>query len=397
MTLRPASSLTALLGVLITCASLAASQETAPDRIRVSDDVMRGVLVRKVAPVYPPLARQAHLQGTVVLKVLINKSGDVSDIQLVSGHPMLAPAAMEAVKQWKYQPYLLNGDPVEVETNVQVIFKIADDAPSGFTGNVVGAKLPPSALSPPEDTPPSETNSGNPKHVWVSEAVMRGLRIENITPVYPPAALQAKVQGVVILTVQVSPSGDVENIRLMNGHPMLVPAAIEAVKQWKYKPYLLNGVPVEVETTVRLLFSLSHEQESQGSADDAPLDALPQGGIIGGVIGTVVTTPPPGTPAPALPHRIRVSSGVASGLLKTKVNPHYPPEARDQRIQGVVLLQVKIDDEGNVYDVELISGHPLLAEAAIDAVRQWKYKPYLLNGVPVEVETQVQVNFTLTE
>jgi len=385
MTLRLATALT-VLGILIACASLAAPQEAAPERVRVSDDVMRGVLVKKVAPVYPPLARQARIQGIVILKVLINKSGDVFDVQLVSGHPMLSPAAMEAVKQWKYQPYLLNGEAVEVETNVQVIFKIAGDVPGGAPGT---------AGSLPADNPQSETNSGSPHHVRVSEGVMRSLRTENVTPTYPPLALQAKVEGLVTFTVQISPSGQVESISLMSGHPMLAPAAIEAVKQWKYKPYLLNGEPVEVETTVRLLFTVSRDQGYL--VGDAPLDALPQGGIIGGVIGTQVTTPPPGTPAPAMPHRIRVSSGVAAGLLKAKVNPVYPPEARDQHIQGVVVLAVKIDNEGNVYDVELISGHPLLAEAAIDAVRQWKYKPYLLNGEPVEVETQVQVNFTLTQ
>jgi TonB family protein len=393
MTLRLAASLLVLIG----CVSLAAPQETAPERIRVSDDVMRGVLVKKVAPVYPPLARQARIQGIVILKVLINKSGDVFDVQLVSGHPMLAPAAMEAVKQWKYQPYLLNGDPVEVETNVQVIFRIADGAPSDLPGDVPGGASPGTVGSISADVPPSEPNSGNPKHVWVSESVMRGLRTQNPTPIYPPEALQAKLQGLVILTLQINPSGNVDNISLMSGHPMLAPAAIEAVKQWKYKPYLLNGQPVEVETTVRLLFTVSRDQGYAGFVADAPLDALPQSGIIGGVISSTAPAPPPGTPAPALPHRIRVSSGVSTGLLKTKVNPIYPPEARDQHIQGVVVLQVKIDKDGNVYDVALISGHPLLAEAATDAVKQWKYRPYLLNGEPVEVETQVQVNFTLAQ
>jgi len=79
------------------------------------------------------------------------------------------------------------------------------------------------------------------------------------------------------------------------------------------------------------------------------------------------------------------------------VNPEYPSDAREQHIQGVVILKVNIDKEGNVYNVELISGHPLLAPAAMAAVRQWKYKPYLLNGMPVEVETQVQVNFVLLQ
>jgi protein TonB len=92
---------------------------------------------------------------------------------------------------------------------------------------------------------------------------------------------------------------------------------------------------------------------------------------------------------------VRISSGVAQGLLVTKVQPQYPPDAKDQRVQGSVLLQVNIDKEGSVSKLQLISGHPLLAPAAIDAVKQWKYKPYLLNQVPVEVGTQVLVNFTL--
>ena len=84
-----------------------------------------------------------------------------------------------------------------------------------------------------------------------------------------------------------------------------------------------------------------------------------------------------------------------SGLLTGKVPPHYPPEARDARIQGSVVMTAVIDKQGNVANLQLISGHPTLAPAAIEAVKQWRYRPYLLNGQPVEVETQVTVNFTL--
>ena len=96
-----------------------------------------------------------------------------------------------------------------------------------------------------------------------------------------------------------------------------------------------------------------------------------------------------------VPTRVRVSQGVMLGLLVKKVQPDYPPDARDQRIQGVVLLKVNIDKEGNVIKVELISGHPLLAPAAMDAVKQWKYKPYYLGDQPVEIQTQITVNFKL--
>jgi protein TonB len=119
------------------------------------------------------------------------------------------------------------------------------------------------------------------------------------------------------------------------------------------------------------------------------------GGSMGGVIGSVLSTTPVAVPKIATPQRVRVSSGVQSGLLIRKVNPSYPPLARQARIQGAVILQAQISKDGNIENLQLISGHPMLAPAAIEAVKQWKYKPYLLNGEPVEVETQVQVNFTL--
>ena len=103
-----------LLGSLLLLA-VAFAQETAPPSIDVSSAQMASQIVKKVAPVYPAESRRARIQGTVVLKVEISKTGDVEQIQLVSGHPMLAPAAIEAVKQWKYKPYLLNGEPIAVK------------------------------------------------------------------------------------------------------------------------------------------------------------------------------------------------------------------------------------------------------------------------------------------
>jgi protein TonB len=119
------------------------------------------------------------------------------------------------------------------------------------------------------------------------------------------------------------------------------------------------------------------------------------GGQMGGVIGGIISSTPVAVPKVAAPQRVRVSAGVTSGLLVRKVNPVYPALARQARIQGTVLLRAVISKEGSITGLQLISGHPMLAPAAIDAVKQWKYRPYLLNGEPVEVDTEVQVNFTL--
>ena len=80
-----------------------------------------------------------------------------------------------------------------------------------------------------------------------------------------------------------------------------------------------------------------------------------------------------------------------------QVKPVYPPLAKQARIQGVVILEAVIDKAGNVAEIKVISGHPLLQQAAIDAVSQWKYKPTLLNGEPVEVVTTVTVNFAFQQ
>jgi periplasmic protein TonB len=89
----------------------------------------------------------------------------------------------------------------------------------------------------------------------------------------------------------------------------------------------------------------------------------------------------------------RVSWGVMEGLLITKVDPDYPRDARNKGIQGDVILSADISREGNVVELTVVSGHPLLVEAALQAVVQWKFKPYQLNGEPVEVEAFITVPF----
>ena len=82
-------------------------------------------LLHKVQPSYPTLARQARVQGTVELRAIISKAGTIENLVVVRGHPMLAPAAIDAVRQWRYRPYLLNNEPIEVETEITVNFVLS--------------------------------------------------------------------------------------------------------------------------------------------------------------------------------------------------------------------------------------------------------------------------------
>ena len=110
------------------------------------------------------------------------------------------------------------------------------------------------------------------------------------------------------------------------------------------------------------------------------------------------TNPQPsgGAPQGSRPTRVRVSQGVVQGMVVSKTQPIYPPDAKAARVQGSVVIAVIIGGDGNVQSERLVSGDPLLAPAAMDAVKQWKYRPYVMNRTPVEVETQVTVNFTLS-
>jgi len=117
-------------GIISSTSSIAAVPKLVPkavatvQRVRMSQGITQGLLTHRIEPTYPVLAREAHIRGAVVLTAIIDKDGNIQNLQLVSGHPMLAPAAIEAVKQWRYKPYLLNGQPVEIETTITVKFEL---------------------------------------------------------------------------------------------------------------------------------------------------------------------------------------------------------------------------------------------------------------------------------
>jgi protein TonB len=118
------------------------------------------------------------------------------------------------------------------------------------------------------------------------------------------------------------------------------------------------------------------------------------GGVIGGVIGGMG-----GAPAPPKPTQTRIKQGgnVTAAKLVNRVQPMYPPLARQTRISGTVRLHAIIGKDGSVQQLEVLSGHPLLVRSALDAVQQWRYQPTTLNGEPVEVDTTIDVIFSLNQ
>jgi protein TonB len=127
---------------------------------------------------------------------------------------------------------------------------------------------------------------------------------------------------------------------------------------------------------------------SHGSSDPRSI-----GSVIDSILGSRYVAAPP---APSVVHHPPVSRMMEGNLIH-RVEPRYPPLAIQAHIQGQVVLQAMISRLGMIENLQLVSGHPLLAQAAIDAVSQWRYRPYVLNGEPVDVQTQVTVNFILSK
>jgi periplasmic protein TonB len=134
---------------------------------------------------------------------------------------------------------------------------------------------------------------------------------------------------------------------------------------------------------------------------ELPPEPPPGAGVFGGVdsllgglgAGATGVAPPP--PPPPKITRTKVGGNVQEAKIISRPNPIYPPLARQARIQGKVQLHAIIDKEGRVSQLEVVSGHPLLVKAALDAVQNWRYQPTILNGEPVEVDTTIDVNFVL--
>jgi periplasmic protein TonB len=172
------------------------------------------------------------------------------------------------------------------------------------------------------------------------------------------------------------------------------PVAVKVVKQ--VQTDIINNqlrTPTKIPKKVEMIKEEEAPPPSMGVVGGIP-GGVP-GGSMGGVMGSIIGGTPTAVPKVAV-QRIRVSQGVVAGLVIHKVQPNYPQLAKTARVQGNVQLAALIGKDGTIQNLHVLSGHPLLTQAALDAVKQWRYKPYILNGEPVEVDTQITVIFSLS-
>lgn len=318
---------------------LAAAPQSVSDGMGVSVEMNGAPLIHRGSVYYPQTALQNHVEGTVVVQVKLGSNGEVVDASVLSGPDELRKPVLTSVLDWHFTHDAANGT-----RQVSVTFqtpKRFDNAPrSGVVGGVIGAV--PSGIT-----------------------------------------------------------GDVPNIVRMNNQPIVLKSIVTSGISDQARTELLARLPVHEGDTFTPELMSKVQAAIKGYDEHLTMNVMmrdPGEGTLAINAPRSVTSMPTGfAEGQVPPGAIRVGGNDQQSKLVSQPRPVYPALARQARIMGVVHLHALIGKDGTVKDLSVISGHPLLVQAAMDAVRQWTYEPTLLNGNPTEVFTQIDVNFTLSQ
>jgi TonB family protein len=311
-------------------------------------------LIHRPALTYPDAARLNGVAGTVSVEATLDAAGNVADAHVVTGPQELRRTVLTSVLQWHFA----RGEAGRTR-KVDVEFRpvAPNDAPAPRPEPVI-------VMTAPVEAPAA-------REVQRLQERMNSLAQQNRSGAIDPAVASELAS----LSTQIKALQKVGPIQTLG----IDPAAAREI---------LSMLPLHEGDSL--------SQESMNAASAAVRQYDEHLALTFNASGEVanVRIAAPGATAPAT---IKVGGNVQQANVLTKVAPVYPPAARAAGVQGTVILNTIISKEGYVREIRLTSGDPALAQAAVDAVKQWTYKPTMLNGNPVEVETQVQVNFTLAE
>jgi TonB family protein len=325
---------------------LAAAPQTIADAPGVSVDTGGAALLHRTSVPYPDTARSNGIQGMVTAEVVLDSAGIVINFGAVSGPAELRRPVLQSLLNWHFAR-----DSAGKTRQVSVLFQL----------------------------PPGTAQAGGPESRSKEASapqVIRGFTV---------AGLPDSVRGDLLAGLPLR-AGD-------TAKPEDFDRLLAAIKRFD-EHLTVTVAPTPEGTDVRIT--------APGARAPGVVGGVP-GGVLGGILSAApqraaaATQDQGAAPADQPPSRIRIGSNVQAAKLVVAPKPAYPPLAKQARIQGTVSLNAVIGADGAVNNISIASGHPLLVQAALDAVRQWVYQPTLLNGVPVEVVTTVEVNFTLAD
>jgi len=321
------------------------------DAAGITVDLGGTAVMHRTSVPYPQTLLTQNIQGTVTVQVMLDARGNVTDAQVVSGPMELRRTVLESVLQWHFAR---SGG---ANRQVSVTFQ----APAASGAIVVAGRT--MVVTAP-------AGSSQPASVGVMGGILGSVPANGvITMVQPPAANEPQR----LTSIRVSGLNEQLKSELLAALPVhegdmvsrdSLPAIQAAVRQYDEHLSALLGGNSNGEATLQI--------SAPGAA----------------AVSTASAANWPG---------VHVEGSVQQAKVVKRVMPVYPPVAKAARIQGHVVLNAQIGADGTMQQLAVATGHPLLQQAAMDAVRQWVYEPTLLNGKAVQVVTQIDVNFTLQE
>ncbi len=372
---RSISSLAAGLGILALACwlvtatfPLAAAPQLVADGPGVTVDT-GGAVMHRASIVYPEAARAKRIQGVVTLEATVDSSGNVVDTRVISGPIELRRAAQQSVLNWHF----------------------ATDTSMNTRQVKVNFELPAQSAEPPVVVLPAAPTDAASRAAF--EEKMKEVRASaNGKPVTvriaPPSLEGKRVSQISIFGLSDQGRNDLMSRLPVHMGDTLAADTMDRVRAVvrEFDEHLNVGTAANSSGEVALNIQM-------------PGSSVSGGGVLGGIFGSVPAGAAPPLPPPAADgtKRITIGGNVQQAKLVAQPKPVYPPLAKQARISGVVHLQALIGKEGNVINLAVISGHPLLIPSALEAVQQWVYQKTLLNGEPVEVMTQIDVNYTLSD
>jgi len=335
---------------------LAAAPQSVADAPGVAVDLGGSQLIHRDSVNYPAAAFRNHVEGTVAVQVKLGANGEVADATVLSGPDELRKAVLTSVLDWHF-----TRDAAGSTRQVTVTFQLPkEQAPSGTTVR------------------PDPTGTITGVVGGVPGGVQGGVRsgvIGGIIGSVPTARMSVAPREGKVAAIRIVGLGDQAKTELMSRIPI---REGDAFTPETYKKLAEAATQYDEHLSVS---AISHQNGEVTLQVAAPRTT------------SMFTVPD----IPVPPGAIRVGGNAQQAKLVSQPKPVYPELAKQARISGVIHLSALIGKDGAVKDLKVMSGHPLLIQAAMDAVQQWRYEPTLLNGAPVEVLTQIDVNFTLSQ
>jgi TonB family protein len=342
---------------------LSAQPQMVSDAAGVTVDLGGSSVLHRTGVSYPEAALKGHIQGIVTVEASLDSTGNVVDARVVSGPVELRRSALQSVLQWHFSmdsslptrrvsinfttPPPQEQGRIEGGRTALTVGGVVGGVPGGTPGGVVGGII--------SSTPSTATR-----------------------PLGPPSMAGKRLNSYMIGGLSDQAKNDLlARLPVKEGETLAEDSFDRIAKAVRdYDEHLNVG---------RMM--------GRGGSDEVSIMIFAPGGERSIASSYVPSMPPPTGDT----KRVTIGGNVQQAKLVRQVRPEYPPLAKQARIQGVVQLQVIIATDGTVKNIAVINGHPLLIPPTLDAVRQWQYQQTLLNNQPVEVQTQVDVNFTLSD